>query len=77
MNPYKLIMYKYLLCNDNLTMYWVNTKKFCGAIAIDKHGNVDGSETAPCYKWMTGKKFSKMLSMLKYKKYLIGCKKLM
>jgi len=60
----------------NRTMYWVNTKKFCGAITVNENGDVDPKETAPCYKWMSGKKFSKMLDYLKYKKYLIGCKKL-
>lgn len=63
MKPYKL------------TMYWVNTKKFCGAITVDEKGIIC-DPSASCYKWMTGKKFSRMLNMLKYKKYLIGCKKL-
>jgi len=61
---------------DKLTLYWVNTKKFCGGITVDGKGNVYAPETAPCYKWMAGKHFSKMLNYLKYKKYLLGCKKL-
>ena len=58
------------------TIYWVNTKKSCGAIAVDQDGFVYKYDTAPCYRWMSGKKFNKMLSYLKYKKYLISCKKI-
>ncbi len=58
------------------TIYWVNTKKSCGAIAVDQDGNVYKYDTAPCYKWMAGKKFSKMLEYMKYKKYLLNCKKI-
>lgn len=54
------------------TMYWVNTKKFCGAITVDQFGKVFSYETAPCYKWMSGKSFSGMISYLKRKKYLIN-----
>ena len=35
MNPYKLIMYKYLMCNDNPTMF--NTKKFSRMLSILKY----------------------------------------
>lgn len=58
------------------TTYWVKTKKYCGAIAVDRHGTIYGRETAPCYRWMAGKKFSKMLNWLRYKKYLQSCKKI-
>lgn len=58
------------------TIYWVNTTKLCGAIAVDQDGFVFKWDTAPCYRWMSGKKFSKMLNHLKYKKYLISCKQL-
>ncbi len=57
-------------------IYWVNTKKFCGAIAVDQNGEVYKYDTAPCYRWMSGKKFSKMLNYLKYKKYLLSCKQI-
>ena len=49
------------------TIYWVNTKKFCGAIAVDQNGKVYGYDTAPCYKWMSGKRFKDMLDYLKRK----------
>ena len=58
------------------TIYWVDTKKYCGAIAVDQKGEVYKWDTAPCYQWMHGKKFSEMLNWLKYKKNLIGCKKI-
>jgi uncharacterized Fe-S cluster-containing radical SAM superfamily protein len=57
------------------TFYRVDTKKYCGCIAVDQNGEVYKLDTAPCYKWMSGKKFSKMLNWLKYKKYLISCEK--
>ena len=58
------------------TIYWVNTKKLCGAIAVDQDGFVYKYDTAPCYRWMSRKKFRDMLSYLKHKKYLISCKQL-
>ena len=57
-------------------IYWLNTIKFCAGIAVDQDGYVYGLDTAPCYKWMSGKSFSKMLSYLRYKNYLISCKKI-
>jgi len=36
------------------TIYWVNTKKLCGAIAVDQNGEVFKWDTAPCYRWMSG-----------------------
>jgi len=61
---------------DKQAFYWINTIKYCGGVTVNEKGEVDSSGTAPCYKWMSGKKFSKMLSWLKYKKYLKGCSKL-
>jgi hypothetical protein len=58
------------------TIYWVNTKKLCGAVAVDQDGFVFKWDTAPCYRWMSGKKFTKMLNILKYKKALLSCKQL-
>ena len=57
-------------------IYWVNTKKFCGSIAVDQDGLVYKLDTAPCYRWMSGKKFREMLSYLKSKNYLINCRKI-
>ena len=58
------------------TIYWVNTTKFCGAIAVDQDGAVYKYDTAPCYRWMSGKKWVDMLHYLKRKNYLLNCKKL-
>ena len=58
------------------TIYWVNTKKFCAAIAVDQHGKVFKFDTAPCYKWMTGKSFREMMDYLRRKKLLISCQKI-
>lgn len=58
------------------TFYWVNTKKYCGCIAVDNKNKIYSKDTAPCYRWMSGKKFSQMISWLKNKKYLIGCQKI-
>ena len=57
-------------------IYWVNTKKFCGAIGVDQNGEVSKYDTAPCYRWMSGKKFTGMLEYMKRKKYLLSCKKI-
>ena len=56
--------------------YYVNTKKFCGQIAVDQKGEIYKKNTAPCYQWMDGKKFGNLLNWLKYKNYLISCKKI-
>ena len=58
------------------TIYWVYTIKLCGAVAVDQNGEVFKWDTAPCYRWMSGKKFTKMLNILKYKKALLSCKQL-
>ena len=58
------------------TIYWVNTKTLCGAVAVDQNGEVFKWDTAPCYRWMTDKKFTKVLNILKYKKILISCKRI-
>jgi hypothetical protein len=58
------------------TFYWLNTKKFCGGVAVDQDRKVFKWDTAPCYQWMSGKPFSEMLEYLKYKKLLISCRKI-
>lgn len=57
-------------------IYWLNTIKFCGGVAVDQDGLVYKWDTAPCYQWMHGKNFNKMLKYFKYKKWLISCKKI-
>lgn len=68
------------MANDDVvykrTIYYVITKKFCGAIAVDQNRKVFKWDTAPCYQWMTGKQFSEMLDYLKYKKLLVSCEKI-
>jgi len=60
------------------TIYWVNTKKFCGAVAKDQDGYVVIYDTAPCYKWAAKKemKFTELLNYYKSKKWLIACRKI-
>lgn len=57
-------------------IYWVATKKFCGAIAVDQDGLIYEYDTAPYYKKMNGKPFRELLDFLKWKKELISCKKI-
>ena len=60
------------------TIYWLNTKKFCGALAIDQDGYVYEHDTAPCYRWMAKKslRLSEIMIYLKNKKQIISMKKL-
>jgi len=60
------------------TIYWVNTKKYCGAVAKDQDGYVYELDTAPCYRWAAKKKmkFSQLMDYYKRKNWLINCKKL-
>lgn len=62
----------------NRTIYWLNTQKFCGAIAKDQDGNIYVLDTAPCYRWAAkrGMKFSELLDYYKRKHWLISCKKI-
>jgi len=58
-------------------VYWVNTKLFCGAVTVNQDGKVLEQGTAPCYKWMVGKKFKKILEILKFKKSLFSVRELL
>jgi len=58
------------------TIYRVETKKFCAAIAVDEQGKVFKWETAPCYQWMSGKSFREMMDYFRRKKLLISCQKI-
>ena len=60
------------------TIYWIKTKKFCGAVAVDQDGYISEWDTAPCYRWMSKKKmtFSEVMKFLKSKKDVISCKKI-
>jgi len=60
------------------TIYWLNTKKFCGAVAVDQDGYISEWDTAPCYRWMSKKKmrFSEVMRFLNSKKEVISCKKI-
>lgn len=57
-------------------IYWVATKRFCGAIAVDQNGLIYGYDTAPYYKKMHGKSFRELLDSLKWRKELLSCKKI-
>jgi len=57
-------------------IYWLNTVKYCGAVAVDQDGLVYKWDTAPCYQWMAGKNYNNMLKYFKHKKWLICSKKI-
>ncbi|MHA1872633.1 MAG: hypothetical protein ACTSVB_00855 [Candidatus Heimdallarchaeaceae archaeon] len=60
------------------TIYWLNTKKYCGAIAKDQNGDIYVYDTAPCYKWAAKRnmKFSQLLAYYRSKNWLISCQKI-
>lgn len=60
------------------TIYFLNTIKYCGAVAKDQDGFVYEFDTAPCYRWAAkkGMRFSELISYYKYKRWLINCKKI-
>jgi len=57
-------------------IYWFNTTKYCGAVGVDQDGLVSKYDTAPCYRWMSGKRFVEMKKYLQRKNQLINCKKI-
>jgi hypothetical protein len=48
-------------------MYWVNTKKYCGAVSVDSNGKVSFVNTAPCYMWAA----NKSMTFTAFRKFLI------
>ena len=61
---------------DKQTLYWLNTKKYCGGVTVNDKGFITSEGTAPCYKWMSGKKFSKQISWMRFKGHLLNYKKI-
>jgi hypothetical protein len=59
------------------TIYWLDTQKFCGCVAVGKDGYIQKYDTAPCYRWMADKnmKFHEVLRFFKNKKMMFSCKK--
>ena len=57
-------------------IYWVNTTKACGAVAVDQNGLVYKHDTAPYFRWWSGKRFVEMKKFLQKKNQFIGCKKI-
>ena len=57
------------------TIYRVVTRKFCGAVAVDQNGYVFEYDTAPCFRWMSKKKwkFHKSLKFLRLRNDLFSC----
>jgi hypothetical protein len=47
-------------------MYWVNTKKYCGAVSVDDNDFITFKMTAPCFIWAAKKrmKFSSFKNFL-------------
>jgi len=50
------------------TLYWVNTKKYCGQVAVDQDGKVYKFGTAPCYMWAAKKEMTFQL----FRKFLLN-----
>jgi hypothetical protein len=55
-------------------IYWFSTTKACGAVAVDQDGLVYKWDTAPIFRWWSGKRFQDMKNFLKRKNQFIGCK---
>ena len=60
------------------TIYWLNTQKYCGAVAKDQDGFVYEFDTAPCYKWAAKRnmKLSDLLIYYRHKNWLLSCQKI-
>jgi hypothetical protein len=60
------------------SVYWVNTKKYCGAVSVDQNGKICRDETAPCYTWAAKKNmsFQDFRNFLMRKGYLLNVKKI-
>lgn len=60
------------------TIYWVNTKKFCGGVAVDQKGDIYEPDTAPCYRWAAKKNinFQTFKKILLKKGVLLNVKKI-
>ena len=59
------------------TVYWVDTKTACGALAIDQDGYLYELDTCPYFKKaFKGKRFSEIMMHLKSRKNLLNCKEL-
>lgn len=60
------------------TIYWLNTKSACGALAVDQDGYVYEHDTAPCYRWAAKRKmkFRDLKNFLLKKGTLLNLKKI-
>jgi len=60
------------------TIYWVNTQKYCGAVAKEQNGDIYVYDTAPCYRWAAKRnmKFRELLNYYRYKHWLLDCKQI-
>lgn len=61
---------------QKIKTYWVSTKHFCGAIAVDEKGLIYAPKTAPYYKKMHGKSYRKHIIYLKRKNYFYSSKRI-
>jgi len=55
-------------------IYWFNTTQACGAVAVDQDGLVYGLDTAPYFRYWSGKRFQDMKYFFTKKNVYIGCK---
>ncbi len=58
------------------TIYWFNTVDGCGAVAVDQDGKVYHWDTAPIFRWMSGKKFVAVKNYLRTKNKVLNCKRI-
>ena len=55
-------------------IYWFSTIKATGAVAVDQDGLVYKWDTAPIFRWMSGKRFVEIKKSLQRRNQLISCK---
>jgi len=63
-----------MLAKYRRRIYWFNTTQACGAVAVDQDGLVYEFDTAPYFRYWSGKRFQDMKNFFKRKNIFIGCK---
>jgi len=58
--------------------YYLNTKKYCGALTVDNNRVIVFDYTAPCYRWAAKRRMTidSLLHYYKRKGFLLSCSKL-
>lgn len=55
-------------------IYWFSTTKGTGALGVDQDGIISKWDSAPFFRWMSGRRFVEVKNMLRKRNQLIGCK---